>query len=107
MVKFERSYVFDRPSGKASLNDLFEGHHQLIVCHFMFDPTWDMGCSGCTALVNSLGDLSLLDKRDTTFAVVSRAPLAKLEGNKAEKDGTSHAFPRLSSDFQVRLSSGA
>jgi predicted dithiol-disulfide oxidoreductase (DUF899 family) len=85
VVKLEKSYVFDGPNGKASLNDLFEGRRQLIVYHFMFDPTWDKGCPGCTGLVNSFGDLSLLNKRDTTFAVVSRAPLAKLEAYKVEK----------------------
>src|ERR1700726_4881266 len=79
MVKIEKEYVFDGPNGKQSLKDLFEGRRQLIVYHFMFDPTWDKGCSGCTGLVDALGDLSLLKNRDTTFVVVSRAPLAKLD----------------------------
>src|SRR6202790_2699046 len=85
MVKIEKDYVFDGPNGKQSLKDLFAGSQQLIVYHFMFDPTWDKGCSGCTVLVNALGDLSLLEKRDTTFVLVSRAPLAKLDAYKGEK----------------------
>ena len=34
---------------------------------------------------NALGDLGMLHKCDTTFAMVSRAPLAKLEAYKAKK----------------------
>jgi predicted dithiol-disulfide oxidoreductase (DUF899 family) len=40
-VKIEKDYVFDGPNGKPSLKDLFDGRRQLIVFHFMFDPTWD------------------------------------------------------------------
>jgi predicted dithiol-disulfide oxidoreductase (DUF899 family) len=99
MVKIEKDYVFDGPGGKASLKDLFEGRHQLIVYHFMFDPTWDKGCSGCTGFVAALGDLSLLNKQDTTFVVVSRAPLAKLEGYKAQKGSSIAWFSSFGSEF--------
>ena len=62
MVKLEKDYVFDGPNGKRSLKDLFEGRRQLIVYHFMFDPAWEKGCSGCTGFVDALGDLSLLNE---------------------------------------------
>ena len=99
MVKIEKDYVFDGPNGKSSLKDLFEGRRQLIVYHFMFDPAWDKGCSGCTGLVNALGDLSLLKDRDTTFVVISRAPLAKLKAYKAKKGWTIPWFSSFGSDF--------
>jgi predicted dithiol-disulfide oxidoreductase (DUF899 family) len=99
MVKLEKEYVFDGPNGKQNLKDLCNGRRQLIVYHFMFDPEWDKGCPGCTGWVNALGDLSLLNKRDTTFAVVSRAPLAKLETYKAEKGWTIPWFSSFDSDF--------
>ena len=38
MVKIDKNYVFDGPNAKTSLKDLFEGRHQLIIYHFMFDP---------------------------------------------------------------------
>lgn len=94
MVKNEKDYVFDGPNGKQSLKDLFEGRRQLIVYHFMFDPAWDKGCPGCTNFVDALGDLSLPNKCDTTFVVVSRAPLAKLDAYKHKRDGASRGFPR-------------
>jgi predicted dithiol-disulfide oxidoreductase (DUF899 family) len=85
MVKLEKPYAFDAPGGKRPLVDLFEGRSQLIVYHFMFDPEWDKGCPGCTGLVDALGDLSMLADRDTSFVLISRAPLEKLERYKASK----------------------
>jgi predicted dithiol-disulfide oxidoreductase (DUF899 family) len=99
MVKIDKDYVFDGPNGKRHLKDLFDGRRQLIVYHFMFDPAWDKGCSGCTSFVDALGDLSLLEKRDTTFVVVSRAPLAKLDAYQALKGWTIAWFSSFGSDF--------
>jgi len=99
MVRIEKNYVFDGPNGKRSLKDLFEGRRQLIIYHFMFDPVWDKGCSGCTSFVDALGDLSLLAKRDTTFVAVSRAPLAKLETYKAQKGWSIAWVSSFGSDF--------
>jgi len=99
MVKLEKSYEFEGPQGKRTLPALFDGRRQLIVYHFMFDPAWDKGCSGCTGFVNALGDLSLLEKCDTTFVVVSRASLAKLDAYKAEKGWGIAWFSSFGSDF--------
>ena len=99
MVKIEKEYVFDGPGGKRELEALFDGRRQLIVYHFMFDPAWDKGCPGCTSFINALGDLSMLKDRDTTFVVISRAPLAKLEAYKAEKGWSIAWFSSFGSDF--------
>jgi predicted dithiol-disulfide oxidoreductase (DUF899 family) len=83
MVKVDKDYVFDTPAGRRSLSDLFEGRPQLIVYHFMFDPTWDEGCKSCSFLADTFDGASLhLPARNTTFVAVSRAPLAKLEAFK-------------------------
>lgn len=99
MVRVEKQYAFDGPEGQRSLLDLFAGRRQLIVYHFMFDPDWEKGCSGCTGYVNALGDLSYLNKRDTTFVLISRAPLAKLEAYKAEKGWDRPWYSSFGSDF--------
>ena len=39
MVEIDKEYMFEDPSGKATLPELFEGRRQLIVVHFMFDPS--------------------------------------------------------------------
>src|ERR1700730_1011446 len=99
MVKIEKDYIFDGPKGKQSLKGLFDGRRQLVVYHFMFDPAWDKGCSGCTAYADALGNLSMLKDRDTTFALISRAPLAKLDAYKAEKGWSVPWFSSFGSDF--------
>ena len=99
MVKLEKTYTFDGPEGKRSLLDLFDGHHQLIVYHFMFDPAWENGCDGCTGFVNELADLSMLPARDTQFVLISRAPLAKLHAYKARKGWDRPWYSSFGSDF--------
>jgi predicted dithiol-disulfide oxidoreductase (DUF899 family) len=83
MVKVEKDYRFEGPDGQVSLLEMFEGRTQLIVRHFMFDPTWDEGCIGCSMQADSVGELSHMWARNTTFAMVSLAPLAKFEPFKA------------------------
>lgn len=99
MVAIEKKYEFDGPEGKLSLLDLFAGRRQLIVYHFMFDPKWDAGCPGCTGLVNAIGDLSMLEKRDTTYVLISRAPLEKLEAYKQKQGWHRTWVSSFHSDF--------
>jgi predicted dithiol-disulfide oxidoreductase (DUF899 family) len=99
MVRIEKDYVFDGPGGKRNLKELFEGRRQLVIYHFMFDPAWDKGCPGCTGYANAIGDLSMLNQHDTTFALVSRAPLAKLEAYKAQQGWSIPWYSSFGSDF--------
>ena len=101
MVKIEKEYVFDGPEGKVRLIDLFDGRRQLMVQHFMFDPEWEDGCPSCTAGADeiSAGLLRHLHARDTTLAVVSRAPLAKIERYKAKRGRSFPWYSSYGSDF--------
>lgn len=101
MVRLEKRYAFDGPEGERTLLDLFDGRPQLIVYHFMFDPAWERGCMGCTGYVNALGDLSMLAERNTSFVLISRAPLAKLEAYRASQGWTLPWYSSLASDFNV------
>jgi predicted dithiol-disulfide oxidoreductase (DUF899 family) len=85
MVEITEDYRFQGPKGEVGLVDIFEDRTQLIMYHFMFGPDWDEGCPSCTAGTDELspGFLDHLHKRDTTYAMVSRAPLEKLERWKA------------------------
>jgi predicted dithiol-disulfide oxidoreductase (DUF899 family) len=109
MVEIDKHYVFEGPQGQVDLLDLFEGRRQLIVHHFMFDPRWEDGCPSCSWAADEIsnGRLRHLHEGDTAFAVVSRAPLAKIEDYKARRGWT---FPWYSShgsdfnyDFQVTI----
>ncbi len=108
VVKLEKEYVLEVPNGRRSLRDLFEHRRQLLVYHFMFDPKWDEGCKSCSHLIDTIaGGIVHLTARDTSFVVISRAPLAKIEAFKKRMGWT---FPWLSSlgndfnrDFHVTL----
>lgn len=78
MVEITEEYVLEGEHGQARLIDLFEGRSQLIVQHFMFGTDWDEGCDGCSMVADHIGPLSHFHARDTTYALVSRAPIEKL-----------------------------
>jgi predicted dithiol-disulfide oxidoreductase (DUF899 family) len=89
MVLVDEPYEFDGPKGKLSLLDLFEGRHQLFVYHFMWlweagEPL-DRGCPNCSGWVDELarGHFTHLHGRGTTLALISRAPLEKIQPFKA------------------------
>jgi predicted dithiol-disulfide oxidoreductase (DUF899 family) len=87
MVRIEKEYMFEGPAGPVALRDLFGQSRQLIVRHVMFAPEWGAACPGCTAVVDelSVGVLAHLRSRDTTLALVSRAPFDKLEAYRSLK----------------------
>jgi predicted dithiol-disulfide oxidoreductase (DUF899 family) len=103
MVRIDKEYAFDGPDGKATLLDLFEGRRQLLLYHFMFGPNQDAGCDGCSMFVDQIGHLAHLHARDTSFALVSRAPLAKIEAYKKRMGWTIPWFSSFDSDFNVDL----
>ncbi len=99
MVKVEKTYTFDSPEGKATLLGLFDGRRQLVIQHFMFDPEWDEGCSSCSYAADDFGDITHLHDKDTSFVMVSRAPLEKLEAWKARKGWTLPWVSSYGNDF--------
>lgn len=85
-VPVDKPYRFETEAGSVSLADLFDGRSQLLIYHFMFDPEWNEGCSSCAFVIDNLsGALVHLGAYDTSFAVVSRAPIAKIERFKKRK----------------------
>jgi predicted dithiol-disulfide oxidoreductase (DUF899 family) len=101
MVSVDKDYRFAGPAGEVGLLDLFEGRHQLIVCHFMFDPDWEDGCASCTAGADEMseGKIAHLNARDTTLAFVSRAPYAKLAAYQQRRGWTFPWYSAYGSDF--------
>ena len=101
MVEIDKDYAFEGPQGTVGLPDLFDGRRQLILYHFMYDPEWDEGCPSCSAGTDELspGFFEHLHARDTSYAMVSRAPLAKLEAWKAKKGWDVPWYSSFGSDF--------
>ena len=100
MVELDKEYVFEGPDDKASLLDLFDGRRQLLVHHFMFDPSWDEGCPTCSFTADHIGDhLEHLHARDTSLVAVSRAPVEKLEAYKRRMGWKTPWYSSHGSDF--------
>jgi predicted dithiol-disulfide oxidoreductase (DUF899 family) len=93
--KVGKRYEFDAISGKVTMADLFGGRSQLLIYHFMFGPGWEQGCKSCSFVSDHFDSATVhLAHRDTTLAVVSRAPLAEIE---AFKKRMGWKFPWVSS----------
>ena len=79
MVEVE-NYVFAGTDGPVSLVDLFGRHYLLLVQNVMFGPDWESGCLSCTWAVDNLpANMGRLDDEGIAFAMVSQAPVDKLE----------------------------
>ena len=94
-VRVDADYVFDTMDGEATLADLFGGRSQLIVYHFMYEPTWDEGCPSCSSVADSFDETYVhLQNHDVAFTALSRAPLEKL---LAYRERMGWTFPWASS----------
>lgn len=75
-------YVFEAPSGKVSLLDLFDGRRQLIVYRAFYEPGvfgWpEHACRGCSMVADQVAHVAHLNARDTTLVFASRAPQADI-----------------------------
>jgi predicted dithiol-disulfide oxidoreductase (DUF899 family) len=103
MVKIDKPYVFDGPAGTVSLLDLFEGRRQLIVYHFMFAPGvggWPTaGCPGCSLVADQIAHLAHLHARDTSLALVSRAPRSRIQSYQKRMGWAIPWYSSSESDF--------
>ncbi|CAN5484945.1 DUF899 domain-containing protein [soil metagenome] len=103
MVRIEKDYQFDGPNGKIRLADLFDGRRQLLLYHFMFAPDvggWPTaGCPGCSMFIDQVGHLAHLNARDTSFVLVSRAPLARLKAYQKRMGWTMPWYSSAGGDF--------
>jgi predicted dithiol-disulfide oxidoreductase (DUF899 family) len=98
--KVEKTYVFDSSEGKATLPDLFEGRSQLIIYHFMFDPSWDAGCKSCSFWADNYNPAVVhLNHRDVNLVAVSKAPLEKIMAYRTRMGWSFKWFSSFGNDF--------
>jgi predicted dithiol-disulfide oxidoreductase (DUF899 family) len=62
----------------TALRDVFGAHNTLLVYHLMFHPDDDAACPMCSLWVDSLHGVAHHIAQHTAFAVIGKAPLAKL-----------------------------
>ena len=89
MVRFDKKYTFDTPTGPQSLNQLFDGRNQLAVYQFM-DRGPDKYCPGCTYFTNNVPTtaFAILAQAGITWRTVSNMPLAQIDAYKARMGWT-------------------
>lgn len=94
-VPVEKEYRFETEKGTRTLAELFDGRSQLLVYHFMFGPSYEVGCPTCSSSADTVnGALPHLNGAGVTMLYVSRAPLDKLV---AFKRRMGWSFPWVSS----------
>jgi predicted dithiol-disulfide oxidoreductase (DUF899 family) len=99
-VRVDKEYAFEGPNGRETLPALFEGRSQLVVYHFMFDPSWDAGCKSCSFWADNFErNVVHLQHRDVTLVAVSRAPLSQIEAFKKRFGWTFKWVSSNGSDF--------
>jgi predicted dithiol-disulfide oxidoreductase (DUF899 family) len=99
-VKVGKDYVFDSPTGKKTLAELFDGRSQLVIYHFMFGPEWQEGCPSCSFNMDHTDPaLVHLAQRDVSFAAVSHAPIVKIESFKKRMGWKFNWVSSNNSDF--------
>jgi predicted dithiol-disulfide oxidoreductase (DUF899 family) len=100
MVKVDTPYLFETPTGRRTLAELFDGRSQLMIYHFMMGPDWVEGCPSCSLLADHIdGAVVHLAHRDVTLVCVSRAPLANIEAFKRRMGWRFSWASSLESDF--------
>ena len=98
--RVEENYVFDGPSGRETLAQLFDGRHQLALYHFMLGPDWEEGCKSCSFWADNFNGIDVhLKQRDVTFLAISRAPLRRIEAFKKRMGWTFKWVSSYGSDF--------
>jgi predicted dithiol-disulfide oxidoreductase (DUF899 family) len=95
-----KEYVFEGQKGKQTLSELFDGRSQLIVYHFMFDPSWEEGCPHCSFWADNFNGIIVhLNHRDVTMIAVSRAPYSKLAAYQKRMGWDFNWFSSYETDF--------
>jgi predicted dithiol-disulfide oxidoreductase (DUF899 family) len=99
-LRVDKAYVFDGADGRATLPELFAGKSQLIVYHFMFDPSWEAGCKSCSFWADNYDPAVVhLNHRDVNMVAISKAPLDKLMAYRERMGWSFKWYSSLGNDF--------
>ncbi|MGV3548428.1 DUF899 domain-containing protein [Rhizobium sp.] len=78
----DKDYEFEGPAGRLGLADLFEGRRQLILYHHMLKKDDPAPCAGCSLFTDNIGNMTHLNQRDTTIAIIAKAPFDQVDALK-------------------------
>lgn len=99
-LRIDTPYDFDTGNGIVSLDDLFDGHSQLVIYHFMFGPDWEEGCTSCSFWADNYDGIDVhLAARDIALVTVARAPIDALLAYKQRMGWTFRLVSSSNSAF--------
>ncbi len=98
--RVEKDYVFDGPTGRETLVQLFSDKHQLAIYHFMLGQGWKEGCKSCSYWADNFNGIDMhLAQRDVSFLAISRAPWPEIAAFKNRMGWTFKWVSSFGSDF--------
>jgi predicted dithiol-disulfide oxidoreductase (DUF899 family) len=108
-VRVEKEYEFDTDDGRETLAQLFDGHSQLLVYHFMLGPEFEAGCPSCSSIADGFNGLQvhLANRADARLIAVSRTPLEKLQAYKRRMGWTFAWASSFGGDFNYDYAASA
>ena len=66
------------PIRETKLSELFGDKDELLLIHFMFDPSWDKGCPMCSMWADTYDTAANHVSKRASFALVAKQEIVKL-----------------------------
>ena len=73
-----QDYIFDSPSGKAKLSELFGKHDTLVAYSFMYGPKMEHACPMCTSILDGLDGNAQHIAQRVALVVIAKSPLERI-----------------------------
>jgi predicted dithiol-disulfide oxidoreductase (DUF899 family) len=103
-VPVEKQYTLQTADGPKTLAELFDGRSQLLIYHFMFGPSYEVGCPVNSSMADSFDSLiPHLKARDVTLIAASGAPIEKLAAYRERMGWNFDWASSFDSDFNADL----
>ena len=103
-VRVEQDYCLDTVDGPRRLAELFDGRSQLLLYHFMFGPSYEAGCPINSSIADTIDPLvPHLNAHDVTMALVSSAPLDRLQAYRQRMGWSIPWLSSAGSEFNADL----
>jgi len=85
-VKLTKDYVLRSVDGSVvRFSDLFVGRKDLVVWHYMFDPSWPKACATCSSWIDGFNGQIKHIRSKANIAVIGKAGWERMRDVKAEK----------------------
>lgn len=99
MVEMPTYTLVAEDGTEVALADVFDGRHQLITYHHMWEPGAEFQCGGCTGFTSQFDRLEFLDTYDARFVVVTQGSVEEIRAYKEKVGNRMTWYSTASSPF--------